>query len=487
MTAPRRIARPVRMPAEPPTRRSTPSTSPPCARRSRHGLRRLRRTGRLEAFLETLPAPLLRALAQDWLHTARDDQLPPPSCCEAGAPCLGAPAPWTTWLVLGGRGAGKTRTGAEWVRALAEGDPALATAPAGRIALVGETLADVRDVMVEGPSGILSLPRRPGEARASWSPSRRRLDWENGAVALAFSSEDPESLRGPQFGAAWADELAKWRHAEATWDMLQFGLRLGAHPHQVVTTTPRPIPLLRRLLADPAVRVSRAATARNAGNLAPAFLQAVVGRYAGTRLGRQELDGELLEDRPDALWTRDAIEAARCPPPAPGALARIVVAVDPPATSGPRSDACGILVAGLDGEGRAVVIADATVERATPETWARAAVAAYHRHAADALVVETNQGGEMAAAVLAQADPAVPVLRVTATRGKYLRAEPVAMLYAQGKVRHAGAFPALEDELCDYGPGGLSSGRSPDRLDALVWALTRLMLMPGGEPRIRRL
>ncbi len=445
------------------------------------------RAGRLEAFLATLPAPLLRGLARDWLHAARDDQLPPAACCTGGAPCAAPPVPWTVWLVLGGRGAGKTRTGAEWVRGLVAGDPALVRGPVGRIALVGETLADVRDVMVEGPSGLLALPRLAGEARPTWSPSRRRLEWSNGAVALAFSAEDPDSLRGPQFHAAWADEVAKWRHPDATWDMMQFGLRLGAHPAQVATTTPRPIPLLRRLLADPAVRVSRAATAKNAANLAPAFLEAVVGRYGGTRLGRQELDGEILEDRPDALWTRAGIEAARAAPLPPGALGRIVVAVDPPATSGPRADACGIVVAGIDAAGVGHVIADATLERATPDAWARAAVAQYHRHAADALVVETNQGGEMALAVLAQADPSVPVVRVTATRGKYVRAEPVAMLYAQGRVRHAGTFPALEDEMCDYGPGGLSGGGSPDRLDALVWALTRLMLGPGGEPRIRRL
>lgn len=389
---------------------------------------------------------------------------------------------WTTWAVIGGRGAGKTRTGAEWVRALALGDPAFTGEAVGRIALVGETFADVRDVMVDGPSGLLSLSGR----RPTWQPSRRRLEWENGAVALAFSAEEPDSLRGPQFGAAWSDEVAKWRYAEAAWDMIQFGLRLGHRPRGLVTTTPRPIPLLRRILGDPRTVVSRARTADNAANLAPAFLDAVVGRYAGTRLGRQELDGELIEDRADALWTRAGLESGRVVR-APADLRRIVVAVDPPATSGTRADACGIVAAGIDAAGHAYVLADATLARAAPEAWAGAALALYHRLAADCLVVEVNQGGEMATTVLHQVDASVPVTPVRATRGKYLRAEPVSLLYAQGRVHHVGALPALEDELCDFGPDGLSSGASPDRLDALVWALTHLLLRGEPEPRIRQL
>ena len=453
--------------------------------------------GRLPDFLATLPPALIRALADDWLHQARPDQLPPadpePGSGAArageirtgdvwtGGPSTGGP--WTTWAVIGGRGSGKTRTGAEWVDALARGDPAFTAEPVGRIALVGETHLDVRDVMVEGPSGLLSLPAR-GRARPVWSPSRRRLEWPNGAVALAFSAEEPDALRGPQFGAAWCDEVAKWRRPEAAFDMLQFGLRLGDRPRNLVTTTPRPVPLIRRLLADPRTVVSRARTRDNAAHLAPDFLERVVGRYAGTRLGRQELDGELIEDRDDALWDRECLEASRVA--AAPELGRIVVAVDPPATSGARSDACGLVAAGRAG-GHAYVLADASLARATPQAWAGAALALYHRLAADALVVEVNQGGEMAAAVLAQCDPAVPVTRVTATRGKYLRAEPVSLLYARGLVHHVGALPALEDELCDFGPDGLSGGGSPDRLDALVWALTHLMLQTRAEPRIRRL
>jgi phage terminase large subunit-like protein len=432
--------------------------------------------GRLPEFLAALPGDLLESLAEDWLHQARPDQLPPP---ETG----GASGLWTTWAVIGGRGSGKTRTGAEWVDALARGDPAFTSEPVGRIALVGETHLDVRDVMVEGPSGILGLPRR-GRGRPVWTPSRRRLEWETGAVALAFSAEEPDALRGPQFGAAWCDEAAKWRRPEATFDMLQFGLRLGTRPRNLVTTTPRPVPLIRRLLADPRTVVSRARTRDNAAHLAPDFLEAVVGRYAGTRLGRQELDGELIADREDALWDRAAVEAARLP--AAPALSRIVVAVDPPAASGARSDACGIVAAGRCGT-HGYVLADASLARAAPQAWAGAALALYHRLDADALVVEVNQGGEMATAVLAQCDPAVPVTAVRATRGKFLRAEPVSLLYARGLVHHVGTFPALEDELCDFGPEGLSSGASPDRVDALVWALTHLLLEPPSAPRIRRL
>jgi phage terminase large subunit-like protein len=401
-----------------------------------------------------------------------------PGLLDGRSPWAGRP----TWLLLGGRGAGKTRTGAEWIRGLALGLTDFAERPLGRFALVGETFAQARDVMVEGPAGLLAIHRRA--ERPLWSPSLRKLEWPTtGAVAHVFSAEDPDSLRGPQFEAAWADELAKWRHVEETWDMLQFGLRLGAHPREIVTTTPRPIPLLKRLLADPRIAVSRARTAENADNLAPAFLNAVVGRYAGTRLGRQELDGEIIDDRPDALWARATVEACRvaaAPPPA-----RIVVAVDPPASSSRGADRCGLVAAGLAPGGTAYVLADATAGGLAPEAWAARAVGLYRRLEADCVVVETNQGGEMAEAVLREVDPAVPVRPVRASRGKYLRAEPVAVLYAQGRVRHVGALPELEDEMCDFGLAGLSSGRSPDRLDALVWALTELMLGPRAEPRLR--
>jgi phage terminase large subunit-like protein len=424
-------------------------------------------TDERRAFTAALADEAKAWLGSFWPFFARPDQLAPDG-------------DWTVWLVMGGRGAGKTRTGAEWVRAVVAGAAHAGGPSAGRIALVGETLQDVRDVMIEGVSGLMAV-HPPGE-QPKWSPSLRRLVWPNGAVAQAFSSEDPEALRGPQFDAAWADEVGKWRHADATFDMLQFGLRLGDRPRQVVTTTPRAVPLMRRLLKAPGTVVTHARTADNAAFLAKGFLTAVVGRYEGTMLGRQELDGEMVEDRADALWSRGEIEAIRIG--GRPVLSRIVVAVDPPATSTRTSDACGIIAAGLDGEGRAIVLADASVNGARPEIWASRAVALYHAEQADRLVAEVNQGGDMVASVIAQVDASIPVQMVRATRGKWVRAEPVAALYARGRVRHAGFFRELEDEMCDFGLDGLSGGRSPDRLDALVWALTAL-LIGVGEPRVR--
>ena len=387
-----------------------------------------------------------------------------------------------SWFVSGGRGAGKTRLGAEWVNGLVHGFSPFPEPRRkyGHIALVGETLGDVREVMVEGVSGILAISRR---GRPCLQTGRRRLVWDNGAVAQFFSSEDPESLRGPQFDAAWCDEAAKWKNAEACFDMLQFGLRLGERPRQLVTSTPKPTPLIKRLMADPDFVKTRMRTADNAANLARGFLKAVRSRYGGTRLGRQELDGELIEDREDALWSREMIEEVQAARPAE--LRRIVVAVDPPASSLKTSDACGIVAAGLDRDGTAIVLADATIRAARPREWANAAVSLFHRLEADCLVVETNQGGEMVGAVIATVDPAVPVKPVRALRGKWLRAEPVAALYEQRKVRHAARFPELEDEMCDFGPNGLSNGRSPDRVDALVWAITELLPKSAARPRIR--
>jgi len=383
------------------------------------------------------------------------------------------PGDWRVWLLMGGRGSGKTRAGAEWVQALALSRPEL------RIALVAETLGDAREVMIDGVSGICRIA---GRVRPEFEASRRRLVWPNGSIAQIFSSEDPESLRGPQFHFAWCDELGKWKHAQETWDMLQFGLRLGEDPRVLVTTTPRPVPLLRALAGDGRTAVRRIATSDNAQNLSPGFIAAMADRYGGTRLGRQELDGELIADREDALWARSRLEAIRLK--APGPLSRIVVAVDPPATASAAS-VCGIVVAGLDGAGRAVVLADCSVTGASPAGWAGAVVRAFRRFDADRVVAEVNQGGDMVAAMLKSVDAGLPVSTVRATRGKFLRAEPVAALYEQGRVAHAGAFAELEDQMCDFGPDGLSAGRSPDRLDALVWALTALVLDRLGEPRVR--
>ncbi|MDB5630130.1 MAG: hypothetical protein JWQ51_2470 [Tardiphaga sp.] len=386
-------------------------------------------------------------------------------------------------MLIGGRGAGKTRAGAEWIRAQALGLPPFAREPVGRIALVGETEHDVREVMIEGVSGLLAIHDRA--ERPQWIPSRKRLQWPNGAVAYAFSAEDPQSLRGPQFGCAWSDEMAKWRYAESAFDMLQFGLRLGTQPRQIITTTPRPTPLLKRLMLDQTHAVTHAPTKANAFNLAPTFLESVMARYAGTRLGRQELDGEIIEQRADALWSRGLIEACRVDQ-AP-LLQRIVVAIDPPVSSSKKADACGIVAAGIASDGMIFVIADDSVAGATPAVWAAQAIALWRRVEADALVAEVNQGGEMVRAVINEVDASVPVIAVRATRAKFTRADPVATLYEQGRVRHVGALSALEDEMCDFGPGGLSSGRSPDRLDAMVWAVTALMQSTRGGPRVREL
>jgi phage terminase large subunit-like protein len=416
-------------------------------------------------YLNSLTPDETSQLHFSWDVFGHDHQRPPPD-------------DWTTWLLLGGRGDGKTRAGAEWVKQLALTEP-----KQGPIALIGETEHDAREVMVEGVSGLLSV--HESAERPTWIPSRRRLEWRTGAVAQAFSAEDPESLRGPQFAAAWCDELAKWRHAEATFDMLQFGLRLGERPRQVITTTPRPIALIKRLIADPKTKLTRATTVANAMHLAPAFLGAVVDSYAGTKLGRQELDGEIVDERAGALWSRSGIEDCRVAQ-APQ-LSRIVVAVDPPASSTKRADSCGLVAAGRGEDGIIYVLADESAQGLSPGAWSRLAIALWRRLSADALVAEVNQGGDMVKAVIGEADPNVPVMAVRAMKGKWLRAEPVSHQYEQGKVKHVGTFPALEDEMCDFGLDGLSAGRSPDRLDALVWAVTALTFGARGEPRVRGL
>ena len=428
------------------------------------------RAGKLDEAA-ALIFPHRERLERDWPFWARDDQLPP----QRGD--------WKTWLILGGRGAGKTRAGAEWVRGMALGLPEFSARPMRRIALIGETLGDVRDVMIEGVSGLLAI--HPNGERPHWEPARKRLEWKNGAIAQVFSAEDPESLRGPQFDAAWCDELCKWRYADATFDMLQFGLRLGAHPRQVVTTTPRPIALLKRLMNDPATALSKMPTRDNAYNLAPTFLESIVARYAGTRLGRQELEGEIVEEIEGSLFPLARIEAARADN-AP-ALKRIVVAIDPPASSRDGANACGIVAAGIGVDEKIYVLADDSAAGLSPLEWAGRAIALYRRLEADRIVVEVNQGGDMVRSVLAEIDRGVPVLEVRATRAKHIRAEPIAALYEQGRVKHAGHFPALEDEMAAFGPDGLAAGRSPDRVDALVWAITALMQGAGATPRMRML
>jgi len=390
---------------------------------------------------------------------------------------------------MGGRGAGKTRAGAEWVRSEVEGATPLAPGRSKAVALVGETFDQVREVMVFGDSGILACS--PPDRVPEWQATRRRLVWPNGAVAWAFSAQEPEALRGPQFDAAWVDEIAKWRKAGDVWDMLQFALRLGEAPRQVVTTTPRNEATLKRILAMPSSVVTSAPTEANRANLASSFLEEVRARYAGTRLGRQELDGVLLEDTQGALWSHASLEASAVD--ILPELDRVVVAVDPPATT--DGDECGIVVAGAATKGppsewRAYVLEDATVAGQTPLGWAKAAVSAMETYGADRLVAEVNQGGAMVETIVRQVDPLVSYRGVHASRGKVARAEPVAALYEQGRVFHARGLGTLEDQMTQMTLQGYAGSGSPDRVDALVWALTDLMIEPARRfqaPRLRTL
>jgi phage terminase large subunit-like protein len=350
---------------------------------------------------------------------------------------------------------------------------------AERIAIVAPTFAEARLVMIEGKSGLLAIHGE--DQRPHFEPSKRQLTWPNGCVAHVYSAEEPDGLRGPQFDAAWCDELAKWKHAEAVWDMLQFALRLGERPCAVITTTPRPIPVLKRLLADVGTVTSRSTTFDNSRNLAKRFLDTVTERYGETTLGRQELYGELIEDDPGAIFKRELIEAARVSV-APE-LKRVVVAVDPPAGFGKKNNACGIVCAGIGIDGRCYVLDDCSLQ-GRPAQWAAKIVSLYHARGADRVVAEINQGGAMVEQVLREVDPDLAYRPVHATRGKQIRAEPVAALYEQGRVSHVGAFAELEDEMCS----AIREGKkSPDRLDALVWAVSDLMLRRRVEPRVRML
>jgi len=418
-------------------------------------------------WLASLPGPVRSKLVwsltpkeadefnYDWSRWARDSQKSPTG-------------DWRVWLLLAGRGFGKTRTGAELVRAR------VGAHTARRIALVAPTAADARDVMVEGESGLLAIA--PPWDRPLYEPSKRRLTWPNGAVATIFSADEPERLRGPQHDFAWCDELAAWRYP-AAWDMLMYGLRLGDDPRATVTTTPRPTKLIRALLADPKVVVSRGATAENRANLAPAFLDQIVRRYEGTRLGRQELDAEILDDMPGGLWRRGIIEATRTS--ARPELSRVVVAIDPAASASEAADETGIIAAGRDGNGHGYVLTDGS-GRYAPAEWARVAIAAYCAHRADRIVAEINNGGDMVEATLRMVDPNVPFSAVRAARGKVARAEPIAALYEQGRIHHIGAFPQLEDQMCSFTSDfdRRAAGYSPDRVDALVWAFTELLVEP---------
>jgi phage terminase large subunit-like protein len=386
---------------------------------------------------------------------------------RARAPQLAPTGDWAVWLILAGRGFGKTRAGAEWVNR-----QALMT-PGCRIALVGTTLHDAEAVMVRGESGILGTA--PDRNRPLFLRSKRELHWPNGSLATLFSAGEADALRGPQFHAAWCDEIAAWSRPRAAWDNLRMCLRLGERPQAVVTTTPRPTAFLRDLTRMDGVVLTRGSTFDNRINLPASYLADMEAGYGGTALGRQELAGELLERIEGALWSRDALERCRMAPE--GALQRVVVGVDPPAGPG----TCGIIVAGLDARGKAYVLSDRSLPDASPDDWVQAVVSAHAQHGADCIVVEVNQGGRMVEKVLeAGGHKHLPLKPVRATVGKVARAEPVATLYARGLVAHARPFPELEDQLCGLITGGgyRGPGSSPDRADALVWALTELMLAP---------
>ncbi len=407
------------------------------------------------AFLEGLSEADAEALLYDWRgFLARPNQIAPEG-------------DWDIWLALAGRGFGKTRMGAEWVREEVD------AGRAKRIALIAETAADCRDVLVEGDSGLLSL--YPEGAAPIYEPSKRRLTWENGAVATLFNATEPGQLRGPQFDLAGSDELAKWRYARETWDQLQFGLRLGNNPRQIVTTTPRPIELIKAIVAgeEGVVAITKGSTMDNRANLAAKFMTKIVNKYAGTRLGRQELNAEILGDIPDALWTLATIDTYRVRD-IPDQLGRVVVAVDPAVTNTERSDEHGIVAMGCSSDAReGFVLEDASIA-GTPEQWARQAIACYDSWQADAIVVEVNQGGDMVAQTIRTIRANIPIREVRASRGKHVRAEPISSLYQQGRIHHVGAFPELETQMTMMTSHGFEGEGSPDRLDALVWAATEL-------------
>ncbi len=422
-----------------------------------------------EAILSLFSEEEREELRWYWPLWARPEQLPPGG-------------DWSSWLICAGRGFGKTRAGAEWVREIARDNVD------ARIALIGASLPETRSIMVEGESGILAVS--PPYRRPTFEPSLRRITWPNGAQAFLYSAAEAESLRGPQHSHAWCDEIAKWDasggRAMKAWDNLLMGLRLGEQPQVLATTTPRPVPLMLRLLAGEATGetvVTRGSSYDNAANLPARFLEAMRRGYGNTALGRQELDGQMLTEVEGALWSRAALEELR-EKPGEAPLERVVIGVDPPASA--NGDACGILVVGLGADGVARVIEDRSVKKPSPERWARAVAAAHDTWKADRIVAEANQGGAMVESVLRAADMNLPVKLVHASRGKVARAEPIAALYEAGRVRHAGAFPELEDEMCGLLAGGSyqGPGRSPDRADALVWALSELMLGGKGRPRI---
>lgn len=424
---------------------------------------------KLKQVLAELGPKQVEELKYTWPFWARDDQLEPEG-------------DWDYWVFNAGRGAGKTRSGAEWVRhKIKQGFK--------RIACVAPTKGDIRRVMVEGESGLLNVCwehdktyRGAKMGYPVWSPTNNTISWDNGAKAEFFSAEDPERLRGPQFHAAWADEVAAWRNQQDVWDMLQFTLRLGKHPQVMVTTTPKPTKLMRHLLKSDRSYVTHGSTFDNAQNLAAPFLEGIRKEYEGTRLGRQELYAEMLEEADGALWSTQMLDACEVDPKDVPQLNRIVVSLDPAITSNAESDMTGLVVAGIDVNGIGYVLEDAT-NRYSPAEWAAKAISLYHKYKADRIVAERNQGGEMVRRTLEAEDETVPIRLVHASRGKMARAEPISALYEKEKVKHVRGLDELETQMRTWEP--LGSIGSPDRLDACVWALTDLMLNGVSTPNVR--
>lgn len=397
------------------------------------------------------------ALLHDWRgFLARPEQIAPEG-------------DWDIWLVLAGRGFGKTETGARWVKEQVE-------AGVKSIALIAETQKDLEEVMV---ARILAVHPEGQKPSVRYKPVR--ITWPNGAVALGYNGTEPNQLRGPEFEAAWLDELAKYRHARETWDMLQFGMRVGNHPRQIVTTTPRATELIKAIVAgqEGKIAITHGKTTDNASNLAPSFLTKIRARYGGTRLGRQELNAEILGDLPGALWTMASLDAYRLREEPK--MARIVVAVDPAVTDNEESDEHGIIVVGLSDDQRGIVLEDASMT-GSPGEWARRVASLYRTWGADAVVVEVNQGGDMVRHTLQTAAPNLSIREVRASRGKHIRAEPIAALYEQGRIAHVGAYPELETQMTQMTSGGYRGDGSPDRLDALVWGLSDLFPDMVSEP-----
>nr|QSE37339.1 MAG: terminase large subunit [Caudoviricetes sp.] len=426
----------------------------------------------LETILAQLPPAKAEELIYTWEFWARPQQIAPQG-------------DWNTWFINAGRGFGKTRAGVEWVRSKVKMGHK-------RIAAIAATNSDIERVMINGESGFLARCWKGDKdnkgkplGQPVWSPTKRLLTWENGAYVQFFSAEEPERLRGPQFEAAWCDELAAWNRDRDTWDMLQFCLRLGKHPQVCVTTTPKPTKLVRDILKNPKTTVTYGSTFDNSANLASTYLDAVKSQYEGTRLGRQELYAEILDEASGALWNRQTLSQCEVEVDDPVAfaetLARVVVSVDPAVSSNSESDMTGIVVAGIDINGVCYILQDAT-DRYTPEGWAAKAIELYHLYGADRIVAERNQGGEMVRYTFKTVDETIPIKLVHASRGKFARAEPVSALYERNRVKHLKGLDALEDQMVQWCP--LGSVGSPDRLDAMVWAVTELALKGIARPEL---